>query len=342
MSNVFRLSVYLFIIIFAASCTMDGGRKKRSTGKTNEILIITNTKDMWNSDIGDTIRGFFGQFQEGLPQPESMFKLYNIPEAALNKTFKALHAIFIVHIDPEFSQPLVEAKRDLWSKPQIVIKISAPDAQTFYTLFEEQREGFLKLYTDLEIQRTNFFFKMARDISMATKLQKKFGFTLDIPGGFAVAYENENFIWLRQTMHKVKQDAEMGIMIYRFPYTDTSAFMLSNILDMRDTLTRRYVPGPTEGSYMAVSREFIPPVSKRKGDYVSDFAVETRGLWTVVNDFMGGPFINYTFTDPENQYVITLDGYVYNPNGLKRNFVRQQEAILHTLKFTKTKGGDQD
>jgi len=299
--------------------------------------VITNSKSMWESALGDTIRSFFGQYQLCLPQAEPMFEMYNIPEAAINKTFKALHAIFIVDINPGFKEPLLEAKKDLWSKPQLVIKITAPDEESFYKMFRERKAGFLEAYIDLEILRTNTFFKMAKDHSLEAKLNNKFGFNIDIPGGFAVAYEDDNFIWLRQTMHKVKQDAEMGIIVYKFPYSDTTAFIKKNILDLRDTLTYNFVPGPSEGSYMAISRDIVPPLSWRKGDYVTDFAVETRGLWKVVNDFMGGPFINYTFTDPDNQYVIMLDGYVYNPNGLKRNFVRQLEAIFHTLKFENSK-----
>jgi len=330
--------IFLLLIIILGSCNMEGGSKRRSTGKTNEMLVVTNSKDLWKSELGDTIRAFFSQQQLGLPQPEPIFELYNIAEPALNKTFKALHSIFIVDINPNFTEPLLEAKKDLWSYPQLVIKITAPSNEAFYKVFQEKREGFLIAYTKLEIKRTNEFFKMAKDHSLAANLDRKFGITLDIPGGFAIAYEDDSFIWLRQTMHKVKQDAELGIMIHKFPYTDTTVFMQKHILDLRDTLTFTYVPGPSEGSYMAVSKEFILPVSWRKGDYVTDFAVETRGLWKVVNDFMGGPFLSYTFTDPENQNVIMLDGYVYNPNGLKRNFVRQLEAIFHTLKFKETKG----
>jgi hypothetical protein len=266
-----------------------------------------------------------------------MFEMYNIPESAINKTFKAMHAIFILDINKDFKEPLLEAKKDLWSQPQLVIKITAPDENSFYEVFDERKDGFLEAYIDLEIRRTNNFFKMAEDHTLGAKLMEKYGIALDVPGGFAVAFENEDFIWLRQTMHKVKQDAELGIIIHKTPYTDTTAFTAENILDLRDTLTFNYLPGPSEGSYMATSRDIIPPVSIRKSDYITDFAVETRGLWMVVNDFMGGPFINYTFTDPENQYLIMLDGYVYNPNGLKRNFVRQLEAIFYTLQFPESK-----
>jgi hypothetical protein len=333
----FHLLFILLFVFYISACDFTSNKKPRSTGRTNEILVVTNSKQQWEGALGDSIRGFFMQYQVGLPQPEPMFELYNIPESAINKTFKALHAIFIVDINKDFKEPLLEAKKDLWSKPQLVIKITAPDVNMFYEVFRERKEGFLEAYIDLEIRRTNNFFKMAEDHTLGARINKKFGFSLDIPGGFAVAYEDDDFMWLRQTMHKVKQDAELGIMIYKMPYTDTTAFAAQSILDLRDTVTFKYVPGPSEGSYMATSRDVIAPVSIRKSDYVTDFAVETRGLWMVVNDFMGGPFINYTFTDPENQYLIMLDGYVYNPNGLKRNFVRQLEAIFHTLQFSESR-----
>ena len=49
---------------------------------------------------------------------------------------------------------------------------------------------------------------------------------------------------------------------------------------------------------------------------------------------MCGPFINYTFIDRANNKVITLDGYVYNPNDDKKNFLRQLEAMFFATKFT--------
>jgi hypothetical protein len=48
---------------------------------------------------------------------------------------------------------------------------------------------------------------------------------------------------------------------------------------------------------------------------------------------MGGAFINYTFVDTASHKVITLDGYVYNPNELKKNYIRQLEAIFFATVF---------
>ncbi len=320
-------------IYFLISCEAKP-RYDRSTGKTNEILVITNTKAQWNGEVGAPIKQFFEEPLPGLPQPEPRFRLFNVAEKDFNKTFKPMHNILIIDINDQFAEALVETRSNFWSKPQRVIKITAPDVEAFYRAFEEHKTAFLKAFNELEIKRTNEQFQMARSVKMTNILEEQFGFKMQIPGGFVVGARDEHFIWLTQSMHKVKQDVELGIIIYEQPYTDTSAFAPEKILALRDSLTKIFIPGPSNGSYMILSTGYIEPVFVRIDDFVSGFAVETRGLWMVENDFMGGPFISYTFVDPSLERIITVDGYVYNPADLKRNFIRQLEAIFHTIEFT--------
>lgn len=305
----------------------------RSTGKTNEILIVTNSKAQWEGEIGFIVKNFFGQPLPALPQPEPMFHLFNVADKDFNKVFKAQHNIFIIDINKNFTEPLVETRANHWTFPQRVIKITAPDTASFRKAFNEHKEAFLDAYNALEIERTNEQFKMARSVKLRNIIEKKFGFSMQIPGGFVVAAEDHNFLWFRQSMQKVKQDVELGIIIYEQPYIDTSAFAEREILILRDSLTSRFIEGPSVGSYMIISKDFIPPVFERMDNFVTGFAVETRGLWMVQNDFMGGPFISFTFVDPTLEKVFTVDGYVYNPGDLKRNFIRQMEAIFHTISF---------
>jgi len=63
------------------------------------------------------------------------------------------------------------------------------------------------------------------------------------------------------------------------------------------------------------------------------FAIETRGLWEVEGDFMGGPFLSYTTVDEARNRVVTIEGYVYSPNEKKALLLHQLDAIIHTLKF---------
>jgi hypothetical protein len=68
-------------------------------------------------------------------------------------------------------------------------------------------------------------------------------------------------------------------------------------------------------------------------DFLVEYAVEIRGIWKVHNDFMGGPFVSYTFVNPNNNKIITLYGYVYKPNTEKRDLLRQVETILYSVSF---------
>jgi len=122
-------------------------------------------------------------------------------------------------------------------------------------------------------------------------------------------------------------------MIYSMDYHDTIVFNPKHILRWRNSLTLEYIPGPSPISFMKVANEVIPPVFDTITDFPGGYAVETRGLWEVENDFMGGPFINYTFIDKANNKVITLDGYVYNPNDVKKYYLRELESIFFAAKF---------
>ena len=49
-------------------------------------------------------------------------------------------------------------------------------------------------------------------------------------------------------------------------------------------------------------------------------------------DFMGGPFVSHMRLDPVNQRIIVVEAFIYSPDKLKRNLMRQMEASLYTLR----------
>ena len=65
--------------------------------------------------------------------------------------------------------------------------------------------------------------------------------------------------------------------------------------------------------------------------------VELRGFWDVKNDFMGGPFVSHVRLDKANQRIIVSEIFIYSPDKMKRNLVRQIEASLYTLKLPGSK-----
>ena len=61
--------------------------------------------------------------------------------------------------------------------------------------------------------------------------------------------------------------------------------------------------------------------------------MEARGLWRMKGDFMGGPYVSHTRLDEKNQRIITAEIFVYSPDKMKRNLMRQMEASLYTLRL---------
>lgn len=326
------LAGILLMLLYSCENTHSG--KPRSTGKVNELLVVTGSKEAWYGPLGDTIRDFFGGQMVGVPQPEPIFDILNIPDQALNDLFKKHHNIFIVDIGPSYATTTSETKEDLWAIPQRVIKVTAPDTASFYAEFDRKKASFMKLFEQLEIHRTISINQMANDVQIIGQIEKKFGISLNIPGSFYIAEDGPDFAWLRHSMHKTRGDVELGILIYSTDYTDTAIFSPGYIIQWRNTITRQHIPGPSPDSYMKVADEVIPPVFTRTNDFPAGYAVITRGLWDVENDFMGGSFINITFLDEKTNKVISLDGYVYNPNESKKEYLRQLESIFYTAKLT--------
>jgi hypothetical protein len=175
--------------------------------------------------------------------------------------------------------------------------------------------------------------EMADDLQLSRTVSGKFNFSMTLPGSFYIANDSPEFMWIRHREIKSKDELELGIMIYSRDYTDSTAFNPNQIISWRNLITREFLPGPSPGSFMKISTEYIPPVFTAVPDFGGGYAMETRGIWEVENDYMGGAFISYTFVHPGTQKLITLDGYVYNPNNDKKNYIRHLESIFWGVSF---------
>jgi hypothetical protein len=96
-----------------------------------------------------------------------------------------------------------------------------------------------------------------------------------------------------------------------------------------NAMTKKHVPGPTTGSYMA-DEPTVPPAVKRF-EKNGVYTVQMNGLWQTENSYMGGPYVNQTIVDAKRGQLVTALGFVFYPNRDKRQMVRQLEAILYTM-----------
>lgn len=321
----------LISIVLFNSCQVEEKKIDRSVGATSEILVVTQNQDQWKGIQGETIREFFGQEQYGLPQSEPTFKIANILIDGFSEMLKKHRNIFIVEINPKLKEVAVEIKANLWAKPQYVIKISAPNKNMWVEAFEKQNNEFMLLYKQAERERMMNVFGATANNKTIEELAKTFGIKMIIPDGYYIAKNKNNFMWIRKEL----QDQSQCFLIYTLPYRDTLDLSPNRILMVRDSIVREHIPGPTDGSFMSTEKEFMPPRITYTGNFVSDFAVENRGMWNLVGDFMAGPYVAYTIVDEAKGRLITVEGYVYAPNKDKRNLLSQLEALLYSLEIIK-------
>jgi hypothetical protein len=81
-----------------------------------------------------------------------------------------------------------------------------------------------------------------------------------------------------------------------------------------------------------MTTETLIPIETEQVNFGNKYAVETRGLWKLTNNTMGGPFLSYIFVDEELNRLYYIEGYVYSPGKDKRNSMKEIEAILTTFK----------
>jgi hypothetical protein len=331
MKSLKAIPILILLAGTLVSCNQKGPLSKRSTGPTAEILVVTNRQEAWNGPTGNTVREILTSEYPALPQPEPRFDLLDISLETFEKSdlFKTHHSIFIIHISDTVHKPSFGVSRDDWISPQCVIRLLARDDSSAIAMLNQNREAVIELFNQSERERMKGLFSDFPDATLRKTLSKDFGISLSLPVGYYLAKQAPGFIWIRNETAKTG----MGLLIYYMDYTDTSLFSPATIIGHRNFMTKQYVPGDAEGSYMITNDTIVLP-EFRKVDFNGHYAVETRGLWKVVHDYMGGPFISYTVVDEKRNRLVTLDGYVYAPNAPKRNMIIQIESILRSARFT--------
>ncbi len=325
------LLAFFATLILLSACDRNGnlGKKDRSAGGTSEILVVTQNDEQWDGMIGDSIRNYFLQPQYGMPQPEAIKKLTHINVSGFSDMFKKHKCLLLVEINPGIEKAFVETGEDLWAAPQRVMKIVAPDRTSWCQKFDEQKEAFKVLYDMVERERIMTVLRPSTDQKIVQRIKDKMGFSLSIPAGFFICKEESDFMWIRKELGR----NSFGIFIYSTPYEDTLQLELNSLVSVRDRMLQKYVPGPTDGSFMTTEKEFVPPMLTVVPTFPTDYAAEVRGMWCLVGDYMAGPFVSYTFPDENTGNLVTLEGYVYYPNHDKRDDLLQLEAILHSIRF---------
>lgn len=324
--------IFYIIVAIITLCNCSGKESQKAllpnvTGKPGEIVVIL--EERYNeTEVRRNLEHSFMQSQIGLPQSEPLFNLIIIPPHAFKNIFEKHRSILCINIGEKYDSTEISVRENIWAKPQYYMNINATSDSAFVKILKEKESHILAYFMEADRKRTQAVQQLALNSKGIDQLRKTFDLEMDLPAGYELSMPSPDFAWIAYETAQTSQ----GIFVYSYPYTSTSLLDGDNLIKMRDSLLQANVPGPRDSSYMATETYY--PVNRKVCKALCNmYTVEMRGLWNVKNDYMGGPFVSYTTIDTLRNRVITIDGYVYAPKYKKRNYLREVEAIMRTLRI---------
>lgn len=322
----------IFFIAVSVICSCKNSGKillPGISGEAGELVIVMN-KNKWEAGPGKSLKNIFQKEQVALPQAEPLFDIINIPHSSLSDIFKTHRNIIIAKISSDNKDAQVRIKRNHWAESQLFMHISAPDDSSFVREVRNNRYKILNYFLDIERQRIIKNYKKFEESGITNLLKKNHKLSLIFPKGFRLDVDSSDFVWITRETPDIIQ----GVLIYHYDYSDTNSFSRDYLIHKRDSFLRINVPGPNPNSFMTTEVEYDYPHFKEI--YINDvYTAEIRGLWRVEPRTvgMGGPFVSFSRPDTIRNRIVTVEGYVYAPKFDKRNYIRQIEGILYTMKF---------
>lgn len=319
MKNIILLSV---ILLTLASCSSNTERILiDSSGRMNHILMVIDN-DEWQGKVGNQLRKSLAKEALGLPQSEAIFHLNQISKKGFTSFLRSNRNIIFVKYAKENSFVI---KNNVYAKPQKIIHISAKNKNNLLQLIKDNeqkiiseiKKGDLAIWQRKNLKNSNTYKKL--------KAFESLGFKMKIPHKYEIVQDSINYLWLVKDI----PEGYLNLLMYSVPITSEEVENGENIIADRDK-RGYYVPG-SDGTHMITE----PAYSPYKFDVNLDGkkAYETKGKWMMIDDFMAGPFLNYSIVDKINNRLLVVEGFTYAPNINKMNYMFELEAILKTVKL---------
>ena len=324
--------IILLLMLIVVSCSKQTSTKEKltmglpsSAGKTLEMIVVAD-EEIYKGELRDSIGKNFEIPQEGLNQNEPLFDVIHLkPEGFIHSDMLQKHRNILI-IDFKKGNPnkiYQEINQRVY--PQAVYKLMVDNRDSMFAILTRFYPTIRKQFYTNEHNRIFNVFKRDENIKLTQQINKTFGIKLTIPADFYLAKQKNDFFWIR----KETKDESYGIMIYKQPFTSQNLFNKDKIIEIRDKIAKDNIPGPMKDSYMGTElRTDIYTDTVKINNIVM---IESRGLWRLFGDFMGGPFVNYVFQNPATNDFIMIDCFLYSPKKPKRDLLMQMESIVYGI-----------
>ncbi len=349
------ISIILVFSLFLGSCSELQDKHYEVTpssyGKPNSIMLVTDNYN-WTTAIGDSFKQHFEALYPVTPQEEPIYDVRQTSPLEFNETkiFKTHRAIIIIAAlddqndlaatlirktlgeenvkrattDPTYRMAI---HKDRWASGQLVVYWFAPNRGE---LLQTITNDYQKVMDEINREDTKLYmaqlYVSGENHDVSKMFEKEFGIQIKIPREFILAHKDSVGVWLRRETDKVSSN----IFIYKLPYSDSTTATAEHHRYIRNKLTKEYFSTWVDSSYMQIDDRVLP-LYFQPMQIAGKPTLQVRGLWGMVNDFMGGSFVSYMIEDKANNQVILLDGFVHAPGQKKRPEMRRLDMVFSTF-----------
>lgn len=350
-----RFIPFLFITAISAGCFTDT-RTMPAVGLPGDVYVVMDSAQ-WLGPLGRTIDSLFSVDMPGLPRKEPIFQTKWIDPRKFSSTLKQRRNIILVltlekntvgsrRVRKIFTPESIEkiktnpsefstTSSDPFARGQEVLYLYGINESA---LIANLRSGGSKLpdyFDQRERQRLiKSMFKSGQVTGVSNIIKSEFGCELQIPLGYKVADQKEDFIWARQ----INPRDDKNIFVARKAYTSQKDFGIDELIKYRDEICRKYLfEDPDKPETYMLTETTVPfiPVTADTINFNGHFAVRLRGLYRSNTMGMGGPFTALAVVDQGTQQFYYIEGFTFAPGKEQREIMRELEAILYTFKTSK-------
>ncbi len=320
-----------FFLLSISMMLFSCGQKKtkpttETSGKINTISVIVDD-ELWNGEIGDSIRNKFASPVLGLPQEEPVFSLNQYPVKLLEGFMTNNRNIIVIKKEAKSE---FRIKDNEFANPQIIVHISGRNNQEILDSIQANDSLIIQKIKKSEIKILQK--QIAEDSVIDTKnITSKFKIKVNIPNKYKLAICGKKFMWFKKEIIS----GSLSLLFYQIPIYSIkdNPNMIKRITKIRDSIGNIYIHGAVPKTKMITEPAFSPYLSKTKIFGRETF--ETRGTWEIQRESMSGPFVNYVIFDTTNNRILVVEGFCYAPSKQKRDLMFELEAIIKSIQFLK-------
>ncbi|WP_234571994.1 DUF4837 family protein [Rhodohalobacter sp. 614A] len=355
MMNKFLLGISVLGILIFVAC--EGDYRPQSIGSIDDVYVVMDSTD-WNSKTALAIEETYGKGIETLPGYEPTYNLifrdfnsneeletirdlkniiFAAPINGDNNVAELIRALLSDDVEERvkagesFAFPL----EDRWVRDQWVILLTSTSDSSLAEKIRNSEQSLVNHLMEREFERREYeIYRRGEQLALNDSLWTEYGWKVRMQHDYIQTVDTTNVLVFRRSL----PENDRWMMAWWKDDVDGIGFLNKEWINAtRDSLLQKYVQGTREGSY--VTTEYRQPRNvitqqMERDDHIIGY--ETLGTWRMTNDFMGGPFVNFTYYDPKTERLFMIEYGQFAPSVAKRRFVRQFRTMGRTFESDST------